>query len=56
MFIDKAELEGLINRRIINEAGGRVCNPTISPRHRGDKINDVQQRRTSIEHNLKILS
>ena len=30
------EVEG-VNRRITDEAGGRVCNPTISPRHRGDK-------------------
>ena len=34
VFID--EVEG-VNRRITDEAGGRVCNPTISPRHRGDK-------------------
>ena len=34
VFFD--DVEGL-NRRMIDEAGGRVCNPTISPRHRGDK-------------------
>ena len=34
VFID--EVEG-VNRRITDEAGGRVCNPTISLRHRGDK-------------------
>ena len=34
VFFD--EVEG-VNRRIIDEAGGRVCNPTIRPRHRGDK-------------------
>ena len=30
-------MEG-VNRIIIDEAAGRVCNPTISPRHRGDKL------------------
>ena len=34
VFIDV--VEG-VNRRITDEAEGRVCNPTISPRHRGDK-------------------
>ena len=34
VFID--EVEG-VNRRITDEAGGRVCNPKISPRHRDDK-------------------
>ena len=34
VFID--EVEG-VNSRITDEAGGRVCNPTINPRHRGDK-------------------
>ena len=34
MFID--EVEGF-KRRIIYEAVGRVYNPTLEPRHRGDK-------------------
>ena len=34
VYID--EVEG-VYRRIIDEAEGRVCNPTISPRHRGYK-------------------
>ena len=34
VFID--EVKG-VNRRIIDEAVGRVCNPKISLRHRGDK-------------------
>ena len=36
VFID--EVEGVkIFRIITDEAEGRVCNTTISPRHRGDK-------------------
>ena len=34
-FID--EMGGGVNRRSTDEAGGRVCNPTLSPRHLGDE-------------------